>query len=1045
MRLTCVWALLLPLLLASQSAAHAADFERNGHTFHLPDGFTIELVAGPPLVNRPISADFDEQGRLYVTDSSGSNDPLEKQLKEKPHRVMRLEDVDGDGCFDRSTVFADRMMFPEGCLWFNGSLYVAAVPSIWKLTDTNDDGQADRREEWFQGKTVTHCGNDLHGPYLGPDGWIYWCKGAYAKQIYERVGKPPFVTRAAHIFRCRPDAPRDPATGSVLTSAIEPVMTGGMANPVDVTFTPGGERVFTTTFVVHPAGGLRDGLVHAVYGGVYGQQRDALNGHKRTGDLMPVMQHLGAAAPCGLTRYESSVFGDAYRDDLFACLFNMRKVTHHRLVPDGATFKTEIQDFLVSDNVDFHPTDVLEDADGSLLVVDTGGWYKLCCPTSQLWKPDILGAIYRIRRTDAVSVPDPRGVSFDWPALSVKALSQLLDDRRPAVQHRAIAELARRGRQSISVLAQSLHPARSDETRLNAVWALTRVDAVDARAAVRGALHDDNETVRQAAIHSVSIWRDREATGSLINVLRSSSVQNRRVAAEALGRIGDASAVPELLAASGEGPGRVLEHSLTYALIEIADANSVRAFLDATNAHTRRAALIALDQMDGRTLQPNTIVPLLSAKNAGIKDTAAWIVDHHSDWGSALCSYFAERIRDTELPPNKRNVLTNRMARFASDASVQQLMAQSLADRQLPISSKRVVLQSMAKSGLKELPKVWAKSVASLLASNQPQLEQDAVTALRSLLAAKQTDDALATALLAIGLDSTKPPELRLDALATVPGGIHSMDPKLFAFVTQHLDQQFPVSVRATATEVLVRARLKAAQLITLADRLKTVSPLDIEPLLKAFRRSSADSVGLALVAGLKQSSARSALRVETLKPQLVRFSQPVQAHAAELYAMMNEEIAGQRARLEELLTTLPAGDMRHGQAVFRSSKASCSACHSIGYLGGNVGPDLTRIARIRTERDLLEAIAFPSASLVRSFEPVAVVTVSGKVYNGLIRSDTSDTLVLATGPNKEARIPRDEVDQMLPSKISIMPTGLDKQLTPQELADLLAFLETTK
>ena len=66
----------------------------------VPSGFEVELVAGPPLVNRPIVADFDEQGRLYVADSSGSNDNVEKQLAEKPHRIVRLEDNDGDGRFD---------------------------------------------------------------------------------------------------------------------------------------------------------------------------------------------------------------------------------------------------------------------------------------------------------------------------------------------------------------------------------------------------------------------------------------------------------------------------------------------------------------------------------------------------------------------------------------------------------------------------------------------------------------------------------------------------------------------------------------------------------------------------------------------------------------------------------------------------------------------------------------------------------------------------------------------------------------------------------
>src|SRR6516162_8068744 len=235
---------------AQQPAAKVHQVKLNGHTFTLPPGFDIELVAGPPLVNRPITADFDEQGRLYVADSSGSNEPVKKQLETKPHRIVRLESTKNDGKFDKATVFADKMMFPEGTMWYQGSLYVAAPPSIWKLTDTKGTGVADQRVEWFQGKTLTGCANDLHGPYRGPDGWIYWCKGAFAQQTYERPGKPPFVTRAAHIFRARPDG-----------TGIEPVMTGGMDNPVDVVFTPGGERILSCTFFQTPGGGNRDGLI----------------------------------------------------------------------------------------------------------------------------------------------------------------------------------------------------------------------------------------------------------------------------------------------------------------------------------------------------------------------------------------------------------------------------------------------------------------------------------------------------------------------------------------------------------------------------------------------------------------------------------------------------------------------------------------------------------------------------------------------------------------------------------------------------------------
>src|SRR5688572_201435 len=129
-------------------SASAAEFKIGSHNFTFPEGFTVEMVAGPGLVDRPIVADFDPQGRLYVADSSGSNDRTEKQLQDRPHRIVRLEDSDGDGRFDKSVVFADKMMFPEGIMFLNGSVYCGAPPSIWKLTDKNDDGTADERTEW---------------------------------------------------------------------------------------------------------------------------------------------------------------------------------------------------------------------------------------------------------------------------------------------------------------------------------------------------------------------------------------------------------------------------------------------------------------------------------------------------------------------------------------------------------------------------------------------------------------------------------------------------------------------------------------------------------------------------------------------------------------------------------------------------------------------------------------------------------------------------------------------------------------------------------
>jgi putative membrane-bound dehydrogenase-like protein len=1010
----------------------------NGHTFTLPNEFDIELAAATPLVDRPIVADFDEQGRLYVADSSGSNEPTAVQVVKKPHRILRLEDTDGDGKFDKRTVFADKMMFPEGCLWRDGSLYVAAPPSIWKLTDTKGDGVADERVEWFQGRTLTGCANDLHGPYSGLDGWIYWCKGAFAKQTYERPGQSPFVTRAAHIFRCRPDG-----------SGIEPVMTGGMDNPVDVVFTPGGERIFTTTFFQHPGGGRRDGLVHAVYGGIYGKDHDVIHddAHKWTSPaLMPVLTHFGAAAPCGLIRYESRSFGNEYRDNLFACQFNMHKVSRHVLIPDGATFRTRDEDFLVSANLDFHPTDVVEDADGSLLAIDTGGWYKLCCPTSQLHKPDIFGAIYRIRRKGAAKIDDPRGRKLAWSKMLPAELTRLLDDARPAVRRRAVETLGRKGTEAVPALTMAIRSGQSAEMRCNAVWAATRIDDAGARAAVRWALTDADADTRQAAIHSVSVRRDAEAVPILVKLLQSTSMPHRRAAAEALGRIGDKSAVSALLAALAEPTDRILEHSLTYALLEIADAKATATGLQSENCSVRRAALVALDRMEGGALKPETVAKEFVSTDARLKESAWWIAGRHSDWAPAAIRFLRERLSVAgNLNPAERDELVQHLTRFVGSESLQKLLSERLGNTTTKADERRIVLRVMARSNLKKTPSSWIAALADALNSDNEDLQIESIAAIRALHLAPNQTPPLATVLLKIGGERGRADKLRLAALAAVPGGLAHVEPSLFDFLRSHLDAERPVVVRAAAVEVLAKAKLSDEQLLTLADCLKPVGPLELNRLLDAFASCHDDKIGQILVSALKASPARSSLRVETLKPRLAKFGPSVHHRAEELYALLDADSSKQRERLEQLLASLKDGDVRRGQAVFNGGKTACSSCHAIGYLGGNVGPDLTHIGKIRSERDLLESIVFPSASLVRSYEPIQVTTKSGKVHNGLVRKDTPDEIVLATGPNQKVRLAREDIEEVQPSKVSVMPAGLDGQLTPRELADLVAFLKACK
>lgn len=966
----------LVVLALLPAPGRAAEFKIAGQTFTVPEGFEVELVAGPPLVERPVSASFDDHGRLYVTDSSGSNEKPDKQVLNPTHRVRRLEDSDGDGRFDQSVLFADKVMFPQGCLWHDGSVYVAGPPSIWKFTDTDGDGAADRREEWFKGGTLTGCANDIHGPYLGPAGYLYWTKGAFAEQTHPLANGRTLNDRAAHIYRAHPDG-----------SGLDVVMNGGMDNPVEVAFTAEGETIFSSTFIDFSQPGYRDGVGHAAYGVVFGKQHDSLEDGrvKRAGpDLMHPFFQAGNAAECGLCRYESDVFGPDYRDNFFATTFNLHKVTRHVLRAHGATYTSTDSDFLVSDSVDFHATDVLPDADGSLLVVDTGGWYKLCCPSSQLAKPDVLGAIYRVRKKGA-------------PRLA------------PADRKAAYARLAQPPRLNEN------HPV----TTLN--------------------LAGRNPRPQDRAAFVEALNRFRQAR-------TDANAQQARAAAEGLGRLRDKEAAPDLLAAVAAcGKDPILEQSLIRALIDVDAVAFARGALQADQPPLQRAALIALDQMDSSDLKAGDVLVFLHAPDPRLRAAAQWVVGHHGDWGGALAGYFRAQLAAPGLGKTDCEAVQQQLSQLGRHPAIQELVGQVAGQQTLPAPARLAALAAMAQASLKETPAGWNDALRLSLADANESVVRAAVAAVRSLPAAKTNVAGFGEPLLRVGCDPARPADLRLQALAALRDGLPAVDPKLFDFLQSGLDPAGEPAVRTAAATVIGRARFTEDQLLRLTDLLKTAGPLEIAALLGAFDHASGEAVGLRFVAALKEARALSSLRAELLSPRLERFPAPIQQQGKELLAKLNVDAEKQKAHLEELLSTLPKGDVRRGQAVFNSSKTACITCHSMGYLGGKVGPDLTRIGEARTERDLLESVVYPSASFVRSYEPVIVATRSGDDYSGVLKKDASDEIILVTGPNTEVRIARADITEMRPGTVSVMPAGLDEQLSRQELADLVAFLKATR
>ena len=469
-----------------------------------------------------------------------------------------------------------------------------------------------------------------------------------------------------------------------------------------------------------------------------------------------------------------------------------------------------------------------------------------------------------------------------------------------------------------------------------------------------------------------------------------------------MGRIGDKSAVPELLKALGElsAPDRILEHSLTYALIEVDDPKGTSAGLASDQPRVRRAALAALDQMDQGGLDSQQVAGYLSSSDASLKETSSWIIGRHPEWAGALAGFSGNRLKSGKLSVAEQTDLE----RSLRGSPPRRRSSHSLAERTLRRHGNPV---RQARQPEGHGP-IWFERRACIVDTRRGE---------RSWWRQSRAGEPGRCDGPDVALQQRPGPHAH-----TLPARDRQPPRRQPTFVSRR-SLPFPVDLAMSnrrssrscspssipssrprrgrrAVNVVSRARLTSAQFVTLADRLKTAGPLDVDRLLTAFEQTTDESLGLKLVKALGESSALSSLRVDAIKQHLAKFGPPVQTAAQALYAKLNVDAAKQKAKVDELMTKVSSGDVRRGQLAFHSEKAACFTCHAIGYRGGDVGPDLTKVGQIRSERDLLEAILYPGASFIRSYEPVVVATADGKVQNGLLKNETSEEILLVTGAN---------------------------------------------
>lgn len=1046
---TLICTLAVILLLGEQTQSATAAEKGNptpaAERFVLPEGFIIEPVALPPLVRYPLFGCFDDTGRLYVAEGTGQSVPGSELVKLNLGRITRLEDTDGDGKFDSSTVFADGLVFPQGVLWHDGVVYVASHPAIWRLEDTDGDGRADRRDEFVAKFNFNGNGCDIHGPFLGPDGRMYWTDGRHGYRI-ERPNGNLLEGFASRIWRCRTDG-----------AELERFAGGGFDNPVEVAWTRDGEMLGTMDQ------GAGDCLLHYVEGGVYPEDHPCIKEFARTGPLLGVAKRYSVELPaalCGTMRYRSSGFGSEFRDALITTHYMTHKLVRSTLVRDGATFRAEDTDFLISADPHLRLTDVLEDADGSLLMIDMGSWFTYGFLGNVLPRPEMLGAIYRIRRIDSPPMEDPRGNALRLTERETDELVKLLDDPRPVVRDRVINRLGKLGGVAVAGLEQVVRSGDSSlEARSNAIWALCRIDVPAARAAIRSALippdggkheladsgatnsprlSDNKFLLHEVAAYAAGLHRDAEAVEQLMELLKMDHPPLQRKAAEALGRIGKPDSVPALLNALRRPADGFLEHSLIYALIQINRREAVLPGLRNADPRVQRAALIALDQMEDGQLTREEVGPLLDSDDTALQFAALNVISQRPNWTHAAHGVLRDWLSRPQLTDEQKKSLSELMLSGSGDPDLQRLLGEALAGRAISPATQMLLIGVIRQSRVNPLPATWSDGLSQVLAHGHPTVRWEALATVR-IRGWREYDDVIGR----VSRDAQQPSELRLAALECLAGAQKPLDAAAFGFLADQLSESTAPLLRLAAVRTLAASALTKEQLTELAGHSRQVGTLILRLLLPAFAKTNDADVGAALVDLLQTSAAAEALTTADLDTALKNFPAAVRKRAETLREKLMARQRDQAAYLVRLTAELDQlqGDADAGKEVFLAPSNNCFACHRAVGRGGTIGPDLTKVGQFRTRAELLESIIFPSLSVAPQYQTHTLAMRDGRVATGLVVRETRDAIYLRAPDLAELYIARSNVDELAPSAASLMPDGLEKKLTRQQLADLLEFL----
>jgi putative heme-binding domain-containing protein len=490
-------------------------------TFLIPEGFEVNLYASDPRMAKPIQMNFDSQGRLWIAASESY--PHIKPGEKASDKIIIVEDVDGDGVAEKTTVFADGLLIPTGVVPGDGGCYVANSTDLLHFQDVDGDGVSDKRRVVLSGFGSEDTHHLLHTLRWGPDGWLYMNQSIY---IHSHIETPYGVKRllGGGIWRFRPESMQ-----------LE-VVCKGLVNPWGHHFDAWGQ-----SFATDGAGG--EGINYVFPGAVFvaspGEPRRLIG-------LNP-----GSPKHCGLEVLSGRHLPESWRGTMVANDFRANRVCRFEVTEDKAGFRSkQVEELIKSSHQAFRPIDVKMGPDGAIYIAD---WYNPIIQHGEVDFRDerrdhVHGRIWRITAKDRPLVKKIDVESMD--------IDQLLDVLTlPEQWMRLNAKLKLKEHDPKKVIHKTLNwaserdasnPNESHEL-LEALWVLQCVDHVDA-SLIEQLLSNSDHRIRAAAVRVVSHQRSRLSSYRryLTIAVRDEHARVRLEAVRALSSETDLAAVTEI-------------------------------------------------------------------------------------------------------------------------------------------------------------------------------------------------------------------------------------------------------------------------------------------------------------------------------------------------------------------------------------------------------------------------------------------------------------------------------------------------------------------